>query len=163
MSILNVLEARRGELGGRVMTAEEAESLAAAISLPIDWLIGIMRAYPLIGCGFSLDRARDQSNLGVDLSWMSPDDVVDESTEFRGEAKIQLPLKFPFDRLVWSDWRARNPAFRAWLPRVVVRMFCSSYPLLKFRVTLEGEPLKFAEPLMSMPGILKLPMPFELL
>ena len=48
-----------------------------------------------------------------------------------GGAKDQLPLKLLLLRLEVSVWRARKPALIACFPRVVVRVFDSSKPLLK--------------------------------
>jgi hypothetical protein len=77
MNILDILDNRRSELNGRVISDDEkALLLQLFIDLNIGWLVEIMIDFPLIGCNFSLE------NPFTEMEWMSPRNMVSESREF---------------------------------------------------------------------------------
>ncbi len=79
--MITELEKRRHELTGRCLRQEEALGLASRLPIPCGWLLDLMRHYPLIGTTFCLSQDHDLSGLGVDMSWMTPEDILCESLE----------------------------------------------------------------------------------
>jgi hypothetical protein len=83
LSVEEVLKRRGAELRGRIITAQEAAELTAGLGgglLPPD-LLDWLRTYPLVGTEFSLSEDEDESGLGVDMKWLSPDQIISETVE----------------------------------------------------------------------------------
>lgn len=50
-------------------------------SLTPDWLMALLRGYQLAGVGFSLNTDHDESGIGAELIWLTPEQIVCESVE----------------------------------------------------------------------------------
>jgi len=78
-------------LTGRCLTEGEAQYLATRLPVPAGWILDLMRNYPLIGSKFKLSHEQDLSGLGVELEWMTPENIINESLElYPGIAAISL-------------------------------------------------------------------------
>ena len=83
LSVEEVLKRRGAEFRGRTATAQEVAELTAGVGgelLPahlLDWLL----SYPLVGTEFSLSEEEDESGLGVEMQWLSPAQIISETTE----------------------------------------------------------------------------------
>jgi hypothetical protein len=83
MSIYEIISTRLSEIKGRTADANECKYLIENLSeLNLDFILDIIQTYPLIGCNFVLSDFHDASGLGVDMIWMPPLDIVEESTKF---------------------------------------------------------------------------------
>jgi len=93
MNIRFALDTIRGQLSGLKLSNEEYNFLITHLSpilLP-DWFIKMLLDYPLIGVNFTLSEILDESDLGVDMEWLSPKQMVEEALEFYpGIVAIQL-------------------------------------------------------------------------
>ena len=82
MNIDASLEQKLRSLPGRPMTADEAERLHQAIpELAVPAVTELLRGYPIIGSELSLPAELDESGLGVELLWLSGDQIIGEATE----------------------------------------------------------------------------------
>lgn len=90
MSVEAILGGRRHELGGRPVTAAEAARLEAAMPAAVPrWLLDLLRNYPLAGSAFSLTEEGDASELGAEMKWLTPDEMISEAVEtFPGIAAV---------------------------------------------------------------------------
>ena len=68
-------------LGGEALKEADADVLRALIPLLPEELVRIMKQWPLIGVRISLDDMADRSRLGVEMQWMSADEIRSEATE----------------------------------------------------------------------------------
>src|SRR5215213_1421491 len=50
-------------------------------SLTPDWLMALLREHPLAGVGFSLNTDHDESGVGAEVIWLTPEQTVSESVE----------------------------------------------------------------------------------
>jgi hypothetical protein len=83
MNIYESISTRLSEIKGRTADANECKYLIENLSeLNLDFILNIIQTYPLIGCNFVLPDLHDASGLGVDMIWMPPLDIVEESTKF---------------------------------------------------------------------------------
>lgn len=46
-----------------------------------DWLMALLRGYALAGVGFSLNEDHDESGIGAEVIWLTPEQIVSESVE----------------------------------------------------------------------------------
>ena len=90
MSVGATLGKRKHELGGRPITAEDAARLETAMPAAVPgWLLDLLRNYPLAGSEFSLREEADASELGAEMRWLTPDEMVSEAVEtFPGIAAV---------------------------------------------------------------------------
>lgn len=92
MSIEAVLKKRREEFGGRAVTADEAAELPAALPFALPaWLVNLLRNYPLTESEFSLSEDDDASEMGAEIKWLTPAQMISEATEcFPGMAAAPI-------------------------------------------------------------------------
>jgi hypothetical protein len=48
----------------------------------LEAFVELLQSFPLSGTGFALSEDHDLSGLGVELQWMTPDQIVDEALDF---------------------------------------------------------------------------------
>ncbi|WLQ14315.1 hypothetical protein O5O45_31855 [Hahella aquimaris] len=79
--IVDSLKARAHLLRGRRITEDEVNRLSSELNYDnrLSGLIKIMTAFPLSHSCFSLSEDIDISNIGLDLKWLSPDQIIDEA------------------------------------------------------------------------------------
>jgi hypothetical protein len=65
---------------GRMIEDAELVRLNQGVAVPAV-LAELLRSVPLIGVRFSLTEDDDQSGIGVELRWMTPDQILSEATE----------------------------------------------------------------------------------
>lgn len=83
MAIEEVLARRHGELTGRLITEQETEELKSQVPeslLPL-WLLSLLSAYALVETTFSLTADQDNSELGVEMKWLTPKHMISETIE----------------------------------------------------------------------------------
>ena len=51
------------------------------VSLTPGWLMAILREHPLAGVGFSLSTDDDESGIGAEVRWLTPEQMVSENVE----------------------------------------------------------------------------------
>jgi len=93
MSVEAILARRQTELTGRLITEQEAQDLKKELqpSLLPSWLLNLFLTYPLVETTFRLTEAQDNSGLGVQMKWLSPEQMINETTEaFPGIAAASL-------------------------------------------------------------------------
>lgn len=74
------LQSRMEELKGRLASVEGADKLKVRLDKVVpEWFVKILLAYPIIGCEFSLSESQDNSGLGVEMGWLSPDQIISEA------------------------------------------------------------------------------------
>jgi hypothetical protein len=77
MSLADVLASITPRLSGRIISDSEACTLARNFpTLQLAWLVDIMLDFPVVGCEFDLDDPL------VSMKWITPQEMVDEVTEF---------------------------------------------------------------------------------
>ncbi len=83
MSVEAVLARRQTEMSGRLITEQEAQDLKSQIrpSLLPSWLLNLFLKYPLVETTFRLTAAQDDSELGVEMKWLSPKQMISETIE----------------------------------------------------------------------------------
>jgi hypothetical protein len=83
MSINAVLARRQTEMTGRLITEQEAQDLKKELqpSLLPSWLLDLFLTYPLVETTFRLTANQDSSGLGVAMKWLSPRQIISETTE----------------------------------------------------------------------------------
>lgn len=82
MNIGALLEEKLRNLPGRPMTVDEGYRLNRAIpELAVPAVTELLRTYPIIGSEMSLPEELDGSGLGVELLWLSGDQIIGEATE----------------------------------------------------------------------------------
>lgn len=69
-----------GNLRGRIATVFEVDVLRRGLQGKIlpDWFPSALLAYRIIGARMSLDARLDRSGVGVELLWLSPEQIVSE-------------------------------------------------------------------------------------
>lgn len=79
-------------LGGRALTTADVREVEARLGVRLpDRLVDFLTGTPVVGLTFAFDDSADQSGLGVDLRWMTPDQAVSEGTEtYPGIAAVPL-------------------------------------------------------------------------
>jgi hypothetical protein len=83
LEVEEVLQDRTAELRGRMITPAEATEIKERLGSDlapatlIDWML----SYPLAGSEFYLTEIADVSKLGVDMQWLTPDQIISETTE----------------------------------------------------------------------------------
>jgi len=82
MSIITELEKKKDQLDGRTITSGEESNLKQKLpaSLIPDWYIFLLKNFPLVGVSFCLEEEDDKSEMGADLKWFGPDEIIDESS-----------------------------------------------------------------------------------
>jgi hypothetical protein len=82
-SVEEALKARAGALHGRTINTEEAAQLKARLPselLPAS-LLHWMLSYPLVEAEFYLSEDQDPTGLGVDMQWLTPAQMIDETLQ----------------------------------------------------------------------------------
>lgn len=70
-------------LTGAPITCDELEQLRSSFGgLAPEWLLKLYSERNLLGTTFSLDDESDLSEMGVELKWMTVEQMVDEATNF---------------------------------------------------------------------------------
>lgn len=93
MSIFTAIKEKEPELNGVRLTELEAKNLKGKLpsGLVPDWLISLLQQYPVIGVCFSLDEDLDESEMGVDLKWFDPDQIIEEALSvYPGKVVVEL-------------------------------------------------------------------------
>lgn len=81
MTLSEVLVHRRPP--GRRITSSEAHYLVDRFgSLAARWLCELLMLQPLVGSAWSLPTDADESGLGAEVGWMSPEQMVSEAIDF---------------------------------------------------------------------------------
>ena len=78
-----VLKRLAVNLAGAVATEDDVRLLTSRLGsrLMPDWLLSLLKTYPLAGEYFELPSDADGSGLGVALIWLTPSQIVSEATE----------------------------------------------------------------------------------
>ncbi|MBX5268671.1 hypothetical protein HJB99_08285 [Rhizobium sp. NLR17b] len=81
MTVEAVLESKRAQLNGSTISAAEANNVRRKLPLDIDavFLFDLMQRFPLSGTTWELPEAADKSGQGVQLQWLTPEQIADES------------------------------------------------------------------------------------
>ena len=81
MTIESELDKRKVFLNGSTVTESDVNKLIKSLPSELlpSWFIAILQKYPLIGICFSLDEIDDESEIGVDFKWLSPDQMIEEA------------------------------------------------------------------------------------
>jgi hypothetical protein len=93
MKLRKVLEYLGPRLRGRLVTEDEAAILRKQLPSDVtpDWLLDLLRSYRLTEAMFSLSEGDDDSELGVEMRWLTPAQIIEESTScYPGLAAIKL-------------------------------------------------------------------------
>jgi hypothetical protein len=83
LSVEDVLKSRKDDLTGRTINPQEVAELTAGVGdklLPAH-LLGWLGSYPLAGTEFSLGEDEDESGLGVEMQWLTPEQMVSETVD----------------------------------------------------------------------------------
>ena len=82
------IEKKKDELNGIIVI--DAQLVDLKNILP-EWYASLLKEFPLSGVIFSLNEELDQSELGVDLKWLSPEQTLDEAQNvYPGKSVIGL-------------------------------------------------------------------------
>jgi hypothetical protein len=96
MNISSTLGKKLSELEGRQATSAEKERLHGQFpSMSIKALIDLISRYPVIECDFSLSESQDVSGFGVDMKWLSPDEMIDAALNFYPGISARTYLYLP--------------------------------------------------------------------
>lgn len=95
MTVKDALAQLADRLDGRVATDVEIELLQTSLPsrLVPEWLLEAIREHKLIGSYFCLDEQSDPSGLGVDMKWLTPEQMLSEAIEYEPGMSI-WPLGF---------------------------------------------------------------------
>jgi len=76
----NALEKRLSALKGRRLSKGETQELTSSLKKAVPpWLTTFLSAYPIIGVSFTLSEKEDRSGLGVEMEWLTSDDMISEA------------------------------------------------------------------------------------
>src|SRR5262249_12025880 len=73
-------------------TSDELASLRDRLGnqLVPNWLAQLVMSFPVTGADFSLSEVNDESGLGAEMHWLTPDQIIDEATNtYPGIAAIR--------------------------------------------------------------------------
>lgn len=91
---LNIfLNQMASQLTGSVASEDQIRNLKSNLPEKIlpDWYLSLLQSYPLSGTCFSLEDEDDLSEMGVELKWFSPEEIVDEAQNmFPGKSVLSL-------------------------------------------------------------------------
>ena len=73
-----VLNSRRHELRGKILSAADVERLRPMCPV---WLLDVWSDTPLSGTRMYIDEKDDPSGIGVSMQWMTVDELISEATE----------------------------------------------------------------------------------
>lgn len=73
------LEAKLNALAGRRSSQDEIDRIKADVPWVPQWLLELMIRYPLAGAKFTLDESSDYSEIGVEMRWLTADQITDEA------------------------------------------------------------------------------------
>lgn len=81
MSISDELSNISSSLHGQKLSDTEERMLCEKLpsNLVPPWLLEILKEFPLAGVCFSLSEVDDESHMGVELKWMTPTEIVEET------------------------------------------------------------------------------------
>ena len=84
MSLDLILEKKSALLTGEKISEEEAEKLRKAFpsNLVPSWFINLLLKFALQDVRFELDEEDDQSGMGIEFRWMTPDHMIKEAFEY---------------------------------------------------------------------------------
>ena len=82
MSVAAELKKKQNQLNGRTINDIEVDGLKQKLpsDLVPDWYVSMLKAFPLVWVSFCLDEENDESEMGADLKWFSPDEVIEEAS-----------------------------------------------------------------------------------
>lgn len=89
----DILENKKNQLEGSLANEAELADLKAQLPSELlpDWYVSLLETYRLSGSIFSLDDELDQSEMGVDLKWLTPEQTIDEALNtYPGKSVIEL-------------------------------------------------------------------------
>lgn len=93
MSIVSELEKIESSCGGSKITEVDARLLFESLpsGLVPSWLISVLQRFQLVGVCLSLTEDEDESELGVDLKWFGPSEIIEEALSvYPGKAVVGL-------------------------------------------------------------------------
>ena len=93
MSVTDSLEKKAGLLTGAVVTDAQITVLQGALSSHVlpDWYLLLLKTFPLCGTCFSLEDEEDLSEMGVEVMWFTPEQIVDEALNaYPGKKVVDL-------------------------------------------------------------------------
>ena|SRR6266496_1673639 len=67
-------------VGGSILERREAEDLRERMSPP-PALLSLLTTWPIVGARISVEEGLDVSGFGVELQWMTPEQMEDEANE----------------------------------------------------------------------------------
>ena len=92
--VRNILSSRSNDLNGRALEKQDSENMIKTFeSLLPKWFIDLLVDFPLTGCYCELSEDLDRSEIGVDMQWMTPSQIISEVTEAY-PAKIAIALSY---------------------------------------------------------------------
>jgi Pretoxin HINT domain/A nuclease of the HNH/ENDO VII superfamily with conserved LHH len=92
--VRNVLSRRINDLNGRAINKQESKHMVQMFdSLLPKWFMNLLVDFPLTGCYFELPEDIDRSEIGVDMQWMNPSQIISEATDAY-PGKIALVLGY---------------------------------------------------------------------
>lgn len=80
-------------LNGQKATQDEVANLEQQLpnELVPDWLRSLLTNFPLSGSCFEIDEDDDLSEMGADIKWFSPEQMLDESLNvYPGKAVLKI-------------------------------------------------------------------------
>lgn len=93
MSVFTVIKKKEHQLTGLKLTEAGVHHLKENLPTELvpSWLISLLQQYSVIGVCFSLDEELDESELGVDLKWLTPEQIIEEALyAYPGKAVTEL-------------------------------------------------------------------------
>jgi hypothetical protein len=80
MAMDELLKRIQAILNGRLVTDDEIVILRHSLpsNLIPDWLTGILKEHRITGSVFVLSEDDDESRLGVEMQWLTPEQIIDE-------------------------------------------------------------------------------------
>jgi hypothetical protein len=81
MSLNDILQKINYDLNGSTLSIQEEIFLKEKLPRQLiqSWFLNLLKKFPLIGVCFSLSENDDMSELGVELKWLTPDQIVEEA------------------------------------------------------------------------------------
>lgn len=71
----------RKRLTGKRISAADGRRLVETFGASWQWLFELMQVEPLAGVSFFMDEDVDPSGMGVEMTWMTPDHMIEEGTK----------------------------------------------------------------------------------
>lgn len=94
MRLHDVIHSVKKDLNGRAMSSDDMRTLNQIQNVvAVDWYMSLLKRGPFIGANLALDDDDDQSGMGVEFIWMTPEQTVDEALKaYPGRLVLKLGL-----------------------------------------------------------------------